>query len=241
MGHGGGHHGGHHGGWGGTPWAGWGRYGDPYAYEPSYVDTVIVPVVLNQEGKPVFLNEQGEPEQIDVFGMVDTGAWQRQMNTLKQVPVSVAKIMVRSGSDAIARAKAIAAANSLPGGTARDNVGWKLQWHAEQLAKLTNLNAMYGSGDDLKKWVLAAYVEANAAEEGALWIAQAWTAMWSDIALALANLPKEVAKKVNETAGALLGMPFWIVAVAGLGIVGLGVYVYAKAVGTGHGKLFGGR
>jgi hypothetical protein len=170
--------------------------------------------------------------RVTVLGAVDVATWQRQMNTLKQVPVSVAKILLKSGRDAITRAKSIAAANNLPGGGARDNTAWKLQWHAETLSKLSDPNAMYSSGEDLKKWVLAAYVEANAAEEGALWIAAAWSQMWSEIGAAIANLPKIIAQKINEAAGELLGMPVWIVALGGLGILGVAAYAYAKAKGS---------
>jgi hypothetical protein len=233
---GGGHHH-HHGGWGGTPWAGWGRYGDPYAYEPDYfADPIVIPVILNPDGTHSFLNENGEIEKVDVLGAIDTGAWQRQMNTIKQVPVSVARIMLRSGQDAITRAQAIAAANNLPGDTARQNVKWKLAWHAESLANQKDPNAMYSSGDDLKKWALAAYVEANAAEEGAYWIAQAWSAMWSEIGAAIRALPVQIAQEVNKTAGALLGLPIWAIVVGAVGVVGLGVAVYSGVRASKYGR-----
>lgn len=173
------------------------------------------------------------PDADTVLGAIDVAAYEHQMNALKQVPVSVARILVRSGSAAITNAIATAKQPwykpNLPGETERNNVMWKLKWHDDALAKLTDGNAMYGSGDDLKKWVLAAYLDANAAEEGAAWIAPMWTQMWTEIGAAIAALPKAIAEKVNETAGALLGMPIWVIVLSGIGVLGVGVAVYAKA------------
>jgi hypothetical protein len=239
MGHGGhGHHGGGGGGgrFRGTPWAGWGAWGDPYAYDMDYdlVEPIIVPVILNTQDTttPQQANVVTTGQDVTVLGMIDIQAWQAQMNTIKQVPVSVARVLLKSGQDAIQRAMNVAKSKSLPGDTARETCFWKLVWHEEALAKLPDPNAMYSSGDDLKKWVLAAYVEANAAEEGALWIAQAWSQMWNEIGVALAKLPKQIAAQVNQTVGSLLGMPVWLMVLLGLTVVGGGVLVYAKAKGS---------
>lgn len=220
LGKGGGFHHHHHGG-GGGHWGPW-----PRMYDDAHIDE--------------FEFDDGEYRMyvpkytVDLLGAVDTGAWQRQMNTLKQVPVSVARILLRDGNDAIARAQTIASSKKLPGDTARSNVAWKLKWHEEALAKETNPHAMYASGDDLKKWCLAAYVEANAAEEGALWIGQAWSKMWNEIGAAIAALPAAIASKVNETAGALFGMPGWVVGLGALSIIAIGAGIYASTVGKGH-------
>ncbi len=157
---------------------------------------------------------------------IDIAAYQRQMNTLKQVPASVAQIMLGSATQAITSAIARATALNLPGAQTRDNVMWKLRWHQDQLAPRADLHpeTIYPHGDDLKKWVLAAYVEANAVEEGAGWITGAWSRMWSEIGAALARLPVAVAAKVNETAGALFGIPLWAMA---LGALGVGAVAYS--------------
>ena len=229
---GGGHHGG---GFRGTPWAGWGRYGDPYAYARPYpyedIDDYFEVLIPVAEG--VNLADDAE-----VLGAVDVGAWQHQMNALKQVPVSVARVMLSWGTRAIMQAISVASRVSLPGDTSRQNVLGKLRWHAAQLSAITDPYAMYVSGDDLKKWVLAAYVEGNAAEEGAATVATAWGRMWNEIGVAIAALPVQIAAKINETTGALLGVPGWVVGVSVLGILGLAAYTYTKAVGGGHGKFF---
>lgn len=230
LGKGGGHHGGHgmhHGG-------GRGLGLDPVEYE--VIDTPTGPAVVLKRHTMV---------PTIVFGMIDTGAWAKQMNTLKQVPVSVARIMAKSGLDAITRAQAGAKqpwyVADLPGETRRNEVAWKLRWHDETLAKLLDNNAMYASGDDLKKWVLNAYLEANAVEEGAGWIATAWGRMWNEITAAIAALPKIIAAKVNETAASLFGLPGWAVGLGAVGLIGLLGYTYVAIIAKGHSRALGGK
>lgn len=232
-----GHRGGRRGGgrWRGTPWAGWGPWGDPYAYEMDYAapTEVLVPIVFKQ-------NADGSFEEVrdEVVGAIDIAAYQRQMNTLKQVPVAVAQILVGNATNALAQAIGRANLLKLPGANTRDNVMWKLKWHQDQLAPRAGLSpeTMYAHGDDLKKWTLAAFVECNAAEEGAAWINGAWSRMWSEIGVALARLPVAVAAKVNETAGALFGIPLWVMALGALGVAGVAYTVGPTIVGLIKGK-----
>lgn len=224
-----GHRGGRGGGgrWRGTPWAGWGYPPPYYANSDALFDEpqeVLVPIVFKQ-------NPDGSFEE--VVGAIDVAAYQRQMNTLKQVPVSVAQILVGNATNALAQASGIAALKKLPGQTTRDNVMWKLKWHQDQLAPRADLRpeTMYAHGDDLKKWVLAAFVECNAVEEGTSWVDGAWGRMWSEIGAALARLPVAIAAKVNETAGALFGIPFWAMALGALGVVGV-AYSVGPAVAS---------
>jgi hypothetical protein len=154
----------------------------------------------------------------------------RQMSALKQVPNSVAQELLKGGQAAINQARTIGA--NLPGGTARDNVYWKLQWHQNNLALLKIAPfEMYPSADDLKKWVEQAYIELDVAQYGAAYADRLWAEMWAEIATALANLPAAVAAKVGQTTNALLsnafGIPVWLLALLGAG-VGLVAYRVVK-------------
>lgn len=184
----------------------------------------------------------------EIFGELDVGTLAQQFNTLKQVPVSVARILVKNGTDAINHANSVAQSkNSIitgpfPGGSDRAIVQGKLQWHANTLAGLSDPAAMYASGDDLKKVVTSAYIESNAADEGAAWISASWSQLWVDIKVAIAALPQQAAKLaaegakdvgsvINAAASNLIssatGLPTWVVVAGGaavLGLVGFGVY-----------------
>jgi hypothetical protein len=164
----------------------------------------------------------------DVYvGLVDISAQQKQMNTLKQVPVSVALILLHNGQDAIDHARATASKDNLPGTSARDAVYWKLKWHEAELAKGGASSEMYGSGADLKKYVMEAFVEANAAEEGAAWIEGAWNKMWQEIGRAVAALPAQVRQAVATAVSSITGVPIWAWAIGGtlvVGLVGYGAY-----------------
>lgn len=151
-------------------------------------------------------------ERIEVLGMIDIGSAQKQMNTIGQVTAGIAQLLLKGGQTAINGARTTASAKNLPGGTARDNVYWKLQWHQSALAPLAGTpNAIYGSGDDLKHWVMQAFIEANAVEEGAAYLDAAWTQMWNDIKIAIAALPAAVAKVVTEGAEGLETTTKWII------------------------------
>lgn len=163
-------------------------------------------------------------EGVEVLGFFDVGAEQKKMNALKTVPVRVAQPLLKYGMQTIDQARKTADDKNLPGKTARDNVYWKLQWHKQALQAVAgNLDAIYMSGDDLKHWVMQAFIEANAVEEGAKALDDAWSAMWSEIGAAIAALPKEVAKTVGEVAVGATNVAKWVIgAVAGvLVLVGL--------------------
>lgn len=174
--------------------------------------------------------------------MIDIAAYQSQMNTLKQVPVSVAHILLTSGQNTINGALAKAKSSEsvftgpLPGGTARANCAAHLKWHQDELQKYTDQNAMYPNADDLKKWVMQSYIEANAVEEGATWIAGAWSQMWAEIGQAIKALPVTIAAKINETASSLLGLPTWGIGLAVLGFAGIIGYLYLRPM-----RILGGR
>lgn len=188
-----------------------------------------------------------------VIGGYDIAAWRKQMNELKQVSILMAQVLVARGQEAIDGAikasKQPWYKKDLPGETARNTVKGKLQWHADNLAKMApsawstyqqfqtdpdafkkagaQLQAFYPSGADLEKWVMQAFVEANAAEEGAAYLAAAWSAMWREIGAAIAALPAEAAKAVKGMAAGLK----WGLIIGGsvLGVAAGGALIY-KAV-----------
>ncbi len=167
-------------------------------------------------------------------------ARQRQMGALKQVPVSVARALLRGGQDAISHAKSVAAAKSLPGSTDRDTVFYKLQWHQNELAKLSDPNAMYAPGNDLKTWVTAAFRESDVADIGAGWIANAWNVMWSDIGKAIAALPALLRDEMKKAVENITGVPLWALAVGGVGLVGLAAFFVYKMANTSAGAAVAG-
>lgn len=165
---------------------------------------------------------------------------------------------------AIVTAKAIDIAKSgipfaekLPRAANRESVMWKLKWHAERLTESaptalsaylnyqsdkeafkkagTRLAAPYAHGDDLKKWVMEAFIEANAVEDGASAVIDQWNKMWSEIGAALAALPAEVAKKAGDVAKEVAWYAkwtIWLAVLAGavaLGFMGWGVGAGIKA------------
>lgn len=233
RGSGGRHHGGGRGPWGGMRSRPvWGAY-------PVYVQEERCDFIDDNGNCVDIVDILGEDGWVDIVGMFDFNVEQRRMDALRNVPVSVAQILLSGGMAAIQGA--ISAAKQpfykpdLPGDNARKNVLGKLQWHANTLAPLAGTpNAMYASGDDLKKTVLAAFRESNAAQEGAAYLEAAWQLMWSQISVALANLPKDVAKKVGETFGDVVknatGVPVWGWAIILTGVVaGLGFGIYKLA------------
>jgi len=162
----------------------------------------------------------------------------KKMAELKQVPVSIAQALLAGGQAAIGQAKKLANSHidpltgvpmPLPGGTARDTVVGKLQWHAAELKKFAATpNAIYPSGDDLKKWVLQAFTEYDAVLEGLATLDHAWSEMWDEIATRLAELPKEIAKAVTETVSTATK---WLVGGAIVIAVIGGFVVYKVATG----------
>lgn len=173
-------------------------------------------------------------------GAIDIGSKTKELNALKPVTISVARIMLRGGQAAINSAINIGNTKKLPGSTSRENVKWKLDWHSRDdgggLAKSLDPNAIYAYADDLKKWVIQAFIEDNAVEEGAVFLDQAWSKMWSDMAANIASLPKDVRDKASEGVEWITGVPTWGWAIGGaavLGLLGYAVFGVAKAAAPG--------
>ena len=177
-------------------------------------------------------------EASEVVGAFDIASERRKMNDLKIVTVRVAKALLQGGQQAIAGAiegaKQPWYKSDLPGATARDNVKWKLLWHEATLSKLRDPNALYTPGADLKEWVMGAFIEANAVEEGAAYLDTLWKAMWAEIADALAAIPKAAMKKLKEaadTAAFYTKTTFWVV-LGAIGLVGYGGYKLLASQGA---------
>jgi hypothetical protein len=146
-------------------------------------------------------------------GMVVVGAFDlndlwRRMNTVKQPTVGIARILLRDGQATAARTKTQGA--TMRDAAERDKTYWALDWHAKELAKATDANAIYAPGDDLKKWVAQAYIDANSVEEGASWADANMSRMWSDIGAAIAALPQKVRDTVESAATALVPWYVWL-------------------------------
>ena len=239
-GHGGGGHG--HGGHGGGRGfrGGYGGWGGAYPY---YVDTVDCE--YDQFGNCIPVTP------LLVVGAYDFGVEQKKMDQLKVVPVSVAQALLQGGQVAIDGAMQGAKQPwykaDLPGDNSRAIVKGKLQWHANALAPLANTpNVIYASANDLKQVVMSAFREANAVEEGAKYIAAAWSQMWNDIAVAIKALPAEIRKAVGDIVQLTTGLPLWgwgLVAGGILAVVGGAVYALAntKAGAAAVGMYTGGR
>jgi hypothetical protein len=187
-------------------------------------------------GKPLVMGEVDilgiEHQFMHVLGFIDMGQAQNRMDDLKVVTIGVAQALLKGGYDAIngaiSGAKQPFYKPNLPGDTARQTALGKLNWHRDNLAKFVDKTAPYPNANDLKKWVMQSYIEANAVEEGALYISQAWGAMWAEIESEIAKLPqkfRDAAKKAIET---VTGVPVWGWALVGVGAVSIvGGIVYA--------------
>lgn len=178
----------------------------------------------------------------EILGEYDIAAHQRQLNTLKQVTVSIGRALLRGGQQ-VARQTIKSAQGGwfereLPGLTSLKKTQGHLDWHAAELAKQSDPTAIYAPGQDLKKWVMQAFIDSNAIEEGRAYQEQIWQDMWTEIGEELAKLPARTVAFVAETAGTLtraagsglaagLGIPpwlFWTGGAVALGAVGLGTY-----------------
>jgi predicted DNA-binding protein (MmcQ/YjbR family) len=232
LGRGGGHRGG---GFrtGGARWGGYG-WGYPAYYGPNYylVDDDY------DDTQDVEVDEYGRRwvRRADILGAVDIQQYTKQMESLKQVPVAVAKVLLRNAQKAIDDARVMAKQPwykfSLPGDKARDDVYWKLQWHAAELAKPEMLpTAMYAPGSDLKHWTVQAFVEKNAAQEGdktnswsAAW--SDWVEMWVEIGRVIASLPAAIVKKIDEAGEEVawyLKATGWVI-IGAAGLLGYATY-----------------
>lgn len=163
----------------------------------------------------------------------DIAAETQKMNSLKQVPVSVAQVLLRNGQGAINHAMQSAKANNLPNQNTLSTNYYKLAWHQSELAKYAATPfALYPSADDLKKWVLEAFINSNATDVGAAWINDGLQKMWSEIRTAIAALPAAARAAVSSAIENITGVPTWAFAVGGVAVVSLvGYAVYKIAMG----------
>lgn len=181
----------------------------------------------------------------DVVGTYDLKVEQDKFNQLKQVPISIARALLKGGQaaidEAIKGAKQPWYKPDLTGATNRSNVKAHLEWHANALSGLTDTNAMYASGQDEIKWVRQAFIEANSVEAGNETLNAAWDLMWIEVAASLKALPREIADRVGSTIWGILPWYAWAgIAVGGAGLL-YGIFrvlvgpVGQQAVGTALG------
>lgn len=174
----------------------------------------------------------------DVVGAFDIAAKQRQMNTLKQVTVSIARAMVKNAQrvvmDTLRNAEGSVFQRALPGITTLKKTQGHLQWHADMLAAFADPTAMYPHADDLKKWTMQAFIDANAVEEGRGAQEQVWQDMWTEIGEELMKLPSTVARAVAAIPGAIVegvtGIPMWAWTIGGITVLGLLGFAIYKIV-----------
>lgn len=107
----------------------------------------------------------------------DIASAQRQMNALKNVSVKAARVLIRGGLGIIDEALA---AGELGGKTSRENVRGHLKWHEDAANKISDLKASYPHANDLKDWVMRAYVESFAAGKAEK-VGSTWADMWKDV------------------------------------------------------------
>lgn len=183
---------------------------------------------------------------MDVLGTFDIQAQQRTMDELKAVNVEIANILLKTGFTQIAWAidnaekskswldKALT--GKLPRESARKNVLEKLQWHQNELLKYKDPSALYPGGWDLKKFVLEAFQESNAVQEGAMQLQIAWGSMWAEINNALAKITASTRAALSNAANYVLtagtGIPLWGWVLLGIGTTGVvGFAAYKLATG----------
>ncbi len=179
-----------------------------------------------------------------VLGMFDIGSAQLRMNALKPVTVGIAKSLVHGGQQVMAVAQKIARTKGLPDTNTLQTTVGHLQWHADKLAGIKDDNAIYASGDDVKKWGMQAFIESNAVEEGAAYLDEAWSAMWAEIGAKLAALPREIVQAAAKLPGqafeAVTGIPSWAFWLGAAVIVGGVVYGIFKILsGPAGGAVVG--
>ncbi len=99
-------------------------------------------------------------------------------------------------------------------------------WHDNELSKYGDPTAIYPNGDDLKKWTMQAFIDANSVEEGRSEQEMIWTALWTEIGEELAKMPPKifqaVAKLPGQVVEAATGIPAWAFYVGG-GVLLIGV------------------
>ncbi len=181
-----------------------------------------------------------------LVGEYDIAAKQQQMNSIKRVTVSIARALLRGGQQVAAAtietAKGGFLQRELPGITSLKKTASHLDWHAAELAKMSDPTSFYAPGEDLKKWTMQAFIDANSVEEGRASQEQIWQDMWTDIGAALIALPGDVAQGVGKAVGQVvkaaaaglaggvaegLGIPTWVLVAGGAAlVVGVGVGVF---------------
>ncbi len=181
-----------------------------------------------------------------LVGEYDIADKRRQMDSIKKITVSIARAMLRGGQQVAAAtietAKGGFLQRELPGITSLRKTASHLDWHAAELAKLGDPTAFYAPGEDLKKWTMQAFIDANAVEEGRASQEQIWQDMWTEIGAALIALPGDVAQGVGKAVGQVvkaaaaglaggvaegLGIPTWVLVAGGAAlVVGVGVGVF---------------
>jgi hypothetical protein len=171
-------------------------------------------------------------DDITVLGYIDIQQAQRQMNSLKAVTIGVAQVLLKGGFEAIDGAIRTAQSKKLPNLKTLENMRGKLIWHRDNLGKFGDRNAPYRDANDLKRWVVDAYVQANGVEEGALYIDQAWTTMWNEISSELAKIPQKFRDEAANAVQNITGLPVWawgLVAGGVLVLIGGVVYMLANS------------
>lgn len=188
----------------------------------------------------------GEIDRLfEVLGAFDVQLKRREMVGLRVVTISIAQALLGGGQRAIDLARQLAQKYSFPTDNVKDidKAHWKLKWHEAEIAKqAATPQALYSHANDLKEWVIQAFIEANAAEEGAwthegMTVAQMWTDMWYVVQKELAKLPEAIRRGVSAGVYAVTGVPMWAWIVGGTAFVGLlGFASYRLATGP-LGKL----
>ncbi len=175
------------------------------------------------------------------IGGFDLAANTRTLNAIQPVHVAQARAMLASGQRAIAQAKDLAKGPpELPGATSRDKVAGKLDWHKNELAKAAASDAVYDPGADLRTWVLQAFIEYNAAEEGRGAATRNAQLLWDEMTTSLAALPYKVAAIPGQAFEAVTGVPPWLVTtgfIAGGVAVAYAVYRILLAAAPGAGRV----
>lgn len=169
------------------------------------------------------LDVLGESRVIQLVDPIfDIGARQREMNTIKPVTLAIADKLIKAGQSAIKTALMIGQEKNLPFQNDRKNVAAKLDWHANELKMLPGgPDSEYPVGDDLKKWVMQAFIEANAVHVGVGILNDNWNQMWVDMGDNAKGLSDSILKipGVTDAVSTLKWVGIAVVAVLGIGVV----------------------
>lgn len=155
------------------------------------------------------------------------------MARLQTVSVGTARELLQAGQHAISSAQEGAKQPwyrpNLPGATSRADVAAHLQWHQEELSKETDENSIYLSGDDLKKWLLQAFSEWDAVDEGNHHKLPAISNKPGKDSLQQYQINVDESAHPDSVTTSKKNFPWWQVGV-GVGVlaVGLGLYTLKK-------------